>query len=224
MSYTYASFKTAIATELAVSETDADFVAIFPTLIDDAEQRIYRDLDLLTALMTISATVTANTRFFTLPISSGHVLTVPSINIFNASSVRTSLTPVAREVVDFLWPSELAASATTVPQMFARIDDLRVLFGPPPGASFAAEVIATIRPAALSASETTTFTSLYLSDLLFAAAMVSAAGFMRNYGAQADDPKMAVSWEMQYEMRLASAKAEEARKKYAAMPPMPGGK
>jgi len=44
--------------------------------------------------------------------------------------------------------------------------------------------------------------------------MCSAAGYMRDYGSQADDPRMAMSWEQQYAQRLASANKEEMRRKF----------
>lgn len=214
MSYTYATFKTALAAELAVAEDDADFVAMLPTFIDDAEQRIYRELDLLTAVVTTSGTLTADDRSFTLPITNGHVLVVDYINVIDSSSVRHPALPASRAAIDTLWPSNTAASSSTVPTMFARIDDTTVLFGPPPGSTWTCEVVHTIRPTALSAGNTTTFLSNYLSDVFFACAMISASGWMRNFGAQADDPRMAVSWEDQYKIKIASAGGEELRKKF----------
>jgi hypothetical protein len=225
MGYTYTTFKTAIAAELAVPESNADFVALLPTFIDDSEQRIYRELDLLTASVTTTGTVTANQRSFTLPTTNGHVLVVDGINILDSSSVRHPVTPATRSVVDVLWPSDTASGATVIPKLFARTDDTTVYFGPPPGDNWSCEVIHTIRPTALSAGNATTFLSQYLSDLFFAGAMVSASGFMRNFGAQADDPKMAVSWESLFQTRLASAQKEELRKQFvtALSLPIPGG-
>jgi len=76
------------------------------------------------------------------------------------------------------------------------------------------EVIGTIRPTPLSVSNTTTFLTNYLSDLFFAACMSSVSGYMRDYGTQADDPKLAMSWENQYAQRLASANREEMMRKF----------
>lgn len=224
MAYTYATFTTALATELAISETDADFVTMLPTFIDDAEQRIYRELDLLTASVTLNGTMTPNSRLFTLPSSSGHVLMVDAINVFDGDGLRHPTLPASREVIDFLWPTETSLSAVSLPQFFARIDDTRVLVGPPPGSAFTAEMVGTIRPTPLSAGNTTTFLTQYLSDLFLAGAMCSATGFQRNFGAQSDNPQMAVSWEGVFQNRLASAKAEELRKKFQrdmSTPPMP---
>ena len=86
--------------------------------------------------------------------------------------------------------------------------------GPSPGQSYGMEVIGTVRPTPLSAANSTTFLTLHLSDLFFAACMSAIAGYQRDYGAQTDDPRSAVSWETQYAQRLASASKEEARRKF----------
>lgn len=205
---------TALATEIAISATDATFLSMVPVFIDDAEMRIYRELDLIAATVTVNGTAATNSRMFAIPTSSGHMLVIDAINVLDALNVRHPVTPSSREGVDFLFPSNVPPSSPSYPIIFARIDDLNLLFGPAPDATYTVEVIGTIRPSALSASNTTTFLSSYLSDLFLAAAMVSAAGYMRNYGSQSDDPRMAVSWEAMYQTRLASAKSEELRKSY----------
>jgi hypothetical protein len=216
MSCTYSTFVTMLAAELAIPETDTDFVAILPQIIEYSEQRCYRELGLLTAVVTTAGTLTANDRSFTLPTTNGHPLVLDYINVLDGSAVRHQAMPATRDLVETLWPSNTAAGASTIPEIFARIDDATVLLGPPPGSAWSCEVIHTIRPTALSVSNTTTYLSTYLCDLFFAGAMVSAAGWMRNYGAQADDPRMAVSWETQFQTLMASARAEEAAKKFVA--------
>ena len=216
MSYTYSTLTTALAAELSVDPADTDFVAILPTLIDDAEQRIYRELDLLASIVTVPGTVTANSRTFSLPTGSGHILVVDAINVKDASSIRHPVAPATRETIDAFWPSDTAPSAPSYPKYLARIDDATVLLGPPPDSAYSCEVIGTIRPAPLSSTNTTTFLTNYLSDLFFAACMISASGWMRNFGSQGDDPKMAVSWSSEYQAKLASAKSEELRKSYVS--------
>jgi hypothetical protein len=214
MSYTYSTFVTALATELAVSPTDVDFVAMLPTFINASENRCYRELDLLAATVTVTGTVSANSRTFTLPNTSGHILGVDYINIIDSLGNRRIVLPCSRDLIDWLWPANSAPSSSSIPVYFSRIDDTAVLFGPPPGSFYSAEIIGNIRPTPLSSSNTTTYLSQYLPDLFFNGAMVGATAFMRNFGAQADDPKMAVSWEGQFQTALASAKTEEMKKKY----------
>ena len=46
---TYTTYQTQVSEMAVVSQTDPNFVAILPAMIDYAELRIYRDLDLLAA-------------------------------------------------------------------------------------------------------------------------------------------------------------------------------
>lgn len=217
MSYTYASFKTALSEMIVVEETNAEYSAILPSIVDYAEQRIYRELDLLsTVAVDTTSTLTPGARTFALPTAVGVFVTVSSVAVITplgataVTGTRNVLTPVSLNVLDLLWP----ASTTGVPEFFAMRDQTTVVVGPASDAAYAVEVIGTQRPAALSEMNTTTFLSQYLPDLFMAAAMVFASGYMRNFGSQADDPKMGASWEGQYQTLKASAMVEEMRKKF----------
>jgi hypothetical protein len=221
MSLTYATYQTALAALMVTTPTEAGFTTILPTIIDYAEQRIYRDLGLLATVVRQSGTLTANSRDFTLPSGAGRFVAISGINVYTpvaTTAIRHPLTAATRDVVDTCWPSETAASAATVPALFAMLTDQAVILGPPPGAGFTAEVIGTIRPTPLSASNTTTFLASFLPDLFLAASMVFAAGYQKNFGGQSDDPRMSQSWETQYQTLKASADTEETRKKFAAAP------
>lgn len=229
MSYTYTTYKTALAEMMVIEESNAEFVAILPSIIQDAEQRIYRELDLLaTVVRDSSANLTANSRNFTLPQSLGRFVTVTGINVLTpvgtgvSNGTRNALVQASLDYMDFTWNTNTAASATTVPVNWAMVTDQTIVLGPPPGDVFNAEVVGTIRPTPLSESNTETYLSLYLPDLFLDASMVFASGYMRNFGSQADDPKMAASWEQQYQLHKASANAEEIRKRYGEWAARPG--
>jgi len=216
VAYTYPTFVTALASEMAVDPSNADFLTILPTLIDTAEQLCYRELDLLAALVTVTATASANNRLLTLPTGSGHLLVVDSVAAIDAGGTRHMMVPATRETIDFLYPTNTASFSPSYPSIFARYDDLTLIYGPPPDSGYTVEIVSTIRPAALTAVNTATYLSQYLPDLFLAAAMVSAMGWMKNFGAQSDDPKSSVSWQNEYNVRLASAQKEERRKQYVA--------
>ncbi|HEY6861665.1 MAG TPA: hypothetical protein VI358_18010 [Pseudolabrys sp.] len=231
--YTYSTFTTELSKLTVIPETDADFLSNLPSAIDYAEQRIYRELDLLaTIVQDASQSVTANNRAFTLPSAQGRFVTVTGLNIFTPSTAgfsdgtRNPVMLTTRDYIDFTWPSNTSPSATTTPQFYAMITDQTIIMGPPPGASFLAEVVGTIRPTPLSASNTTTYLSQYLPDLFLSAAMVFMTGYQQNFGQQSDNPQMAQSWESQYGKLLASANVEEVRRKYGSYystitPPQP---
>jgi hypothetical protein len=70
------------------------------------------------------------------------------------------------------------------------------------------------QPTPLSATYPQTFLSVYYPSLLFAAAMAFATGaLLKNFGAQADNPQMAVSWEQQYELQKQVAMQQSQRQR-----------
>lgn len=221
MPYSYSTYTAALAEMLVTQTTAPDFVAILPSVIDYAEQRIYRELDLLsTTVRDSSAVLTANSRNFTLPSGQGRFVTTQGFNVFTpvgTTTTRNQLAPSTRDEIDALWPRETATSIAVVPDSFAMITDQTIIVGPPPGSAFKIEVIGTIRPAPLSVSNPNTFLTDYLPDLFMSASMVFGAGYQKNFGSQSDDPKMAASWESQYQSQKSSAMIEELRKKWQSV-------
>jgi len=219
MSYTYTTYTAALAELMVTSAADANFIGILPSIIDYAEQRIYRELDLpYTNTTDSSATVTAGQRTFNLPTSLGTFIVVDYLNIITPSTAtptigsRTALIPTSRDFIDIVYPSN--ATATGTPVYFGMVSNTQVLLAPVPDAAYPVEVIGTIRPTPLSVANPTTILTSYVPDLFMAASMVFASGYMRNFGSQADDPKMSQSWENQYQTLKASAQTELARQRF----------
>lgn len=217
MSLTYSTYKTALETLAAEQSSDTNWTTILPRVIEYAEARCYRDLDIL-GLVTRDATtnLSANDRDFSLPTPSGGTWdTVTEINLI-ISSTRTPLTKVSLPAMNMMWPSESAPTTTSVPSYYCHVTDTTIVVGPPLGASAGTatvEVIGTITPTALSDSNTTTYLSANYPDLLIAASMIFISGYQKNYGAQMDNPQQAQSWESQYKMLLESAQREEKSKR-----------
>lgn len=218
MSLTYATYVTALSTLTTIPSSNTEFQAILPDCIDYAEQRIYRELNLLsTVVRDASQALAPNSRNFTLPTSQGTFVVVNGINVITPAGTapdngtRNPLTPVSRDYLDLVWPS---ATGTGLPTAFAMITQTSIVVGPWPDDAYVVEVIGTQRPTPISSSNTQTFVSINLPDLFLAASMVFMAGYMRNFGSQADDPQMAQSWEGQYQTLKGSAATEEARKMF----------
>lgn len=220
MSLNYTTYVAQIANIMSVQSTTPQFQTMLPGMIDYAEQRIYRELDLLnTVVRDSSSAFTAGSRNFTLPTTvNGPFVTVQGINVITPivgppdSNTRNPLQITVRDYLDAVWNSYTGAS---LPKFFAMIDQFNIIVGPWPVAPYVVEVIGTIRPNPLSSSNTTTFLTNYLPDLFIAASMIFATGYQRDFGAQADNPAQGASWENQYEKLFASANAEELRKKFA---------
>lgn len=229
MSLDYTTYVAQLSTLTNIPSTDADFQTILPGCIDYAEGRCYRDLDIFVAnVRDNSASTTASVRNFNLPTSVGTFIIVDGINVITPASTapdsgtRIPLQPVSRDFLDMAWPSLTGA---TVPQYFAYITNntylsggaaqSQVILGPWPDSTYRIEVIGKITPTPLSATNTTTYLTDFLPDLLIAASMIYLSGYMRNFGAQADDKSMAQSWEQQYSQLLQSAATYEARKRWS---------
>jgi hypothetical protein len=227
--YTYTSWFNQLFNSVAAYSTgngqpttDQYWLTEIPGIIDYAEQRLYRELDLLATRITDqSATLTANQRTFSLPTFYGNFLVVEEMNVitpYNAtfsSGSRVALVPASKQFIDWSWPS--AAVGNTVPEWYAPLDNATMLLGPAPDQAYPMEVIGTQRPTPLSSANAITILTTMLPDLWMAATMIKASGFMRNFGSQADNPAMSVSWQGQYDLLFKSADAEEARKMYRSM-------
>jgi len=219
MSLTYSTYVDQLANLMVIEATDPNFVTFLPGCIDYAEQRIYRELDLLYTQVTDSGLTTFNqVREFTLPTFQGIFITLDAINIIvpagsaATAGTRVPLIPVDLSFINAVYPSNV--SATDVPAYFAMYSNSVVILGPTPDDEYTVEVTGTQRPEALSATNTTTILTDYIPDVFMAASMVFASGYMRDFGAQADNPQMGASWEAQYKTLVQSAAVEQAMAKF----------
>jgi hypothetical protein len=141
------------------------------------------------------------------------------VNVFSpaggGSSVttRVPLVPASRDFVDNSYPSAQSSLCGT-PEYFSRPTAAMITFGPAPDAPYTIEVIGIQRPQPLSSANSSTILTQYVPDLWFAATAVSAFGYMRDFGGQADNPQGAQSWENQYQMLMKTAAVEQFRARY----------
>lgn len=217
--YTYNTFVGALQNMAMIpnNQIDQNFTNILPSVIDYAEQRLYRELDLLSTIIADSSIkFTAGNRLVQMP-TAPHFIVLQQVNVITPSGSspsageRNALTSVSKEYLDAVWSS---ASGSGVPENYAMFTDQSFIVGPWPDDEYTIELTGTIRPSPLSKTNQTTFLSEYLPDLFMAASMIFVAGYQQNFGAQADNPQMAQSWENQYQLLKASANLEEIRKKY----------
>jgi len=217
MSMNYTSYTLRLASFITTNPDNVDYAVLIPATIDYAEQRVYRELDLLSTVVTNdTASTTAGNRNFTLPTGLGKFVTVQTINIITPASTapnsgtRRQLTPVDRRYLDAVWNSSTGA---TVPKHFAMNDQDTIIFGPWPDATYRVEVVGTIRPTPLSYSNPTTFLTNYLPDLFLSASMAFFAKNLQDKGV--GTANNAEFWDNNYKELYASANAEELRKKFA---------
>jgi hypothetical protein len=202
---TYNDFITRLAIALEIDNpAETNFVAYLPELIQDAENRIYRDLDPLVMRKTGTGTVAA----------AATTITVPADWLIGQELYFTSgagVTAGARRADQTFLMAYGNVAGT--PRYWSQPTFGSVQFAPPADATYAWTAYYTYQPAALSVSNTVTWITTNIPDLFFAAAMAGGAAYQKNFGAQSDDPRMAMSWENTYQALLHSARLAEGRRK-----------
>jgi len=222
---TYATYKTQIATMAVVDEDDPAFTTILPQMITYAENRIYRDVDFLfTSASSTAYALTVGSRSINVTASTfpdGTLVVPEQINLITPagtsnpnSGTRVPLLPTTKEFLDAVYG---ASQSTAQPKYWCPFDDYTFLVGPYPDAAYTVEIVGTYRPASLSTTNTTTFISLNLPDVMIMASMIYISAYQRNFSsAMGNDPQMPITYETQYQALLKGAITEENRKKFEA--------
>lgn len=213
----YSEYVNQIATLAVVPTDDVNFVAVLPQAIKYAELRMQRDIDFLNTTVSRTSFLPAGTRRFNIADGNPFVVTeqmnliVPAGTTDPEQGERVPLTPTTKEFIDILYGN---SSIRSMPEYYAPLDDEIIIVGPFSDADYTIETVGTVRFESLSPSNPETFISTQLPDVFIMASMIYISGYQRNFGKQADDPTMAVSYESQYQALLKSAIVEELRKKY----------
>jgi hypothetical protein len=217
----YNTYVQQIATMSVVPVTDTNYQIILPQMISYAELRMQRDLDFLsTQISTTAYSFTASNNTLTVPQS--QFVTTETMEVIDGSGASTPLLPVTKEFLQNVYGS---GSTTGLPAYYAEYGgdaattgytSQLIIVGPIPSASYQVRLTGTVRSAPLSATNTQTYISTNLPDMMIMASMIYISAYQRNFGRQSDDPQMAQSYESQYQVLKASALVEENRKKYEA--------
>ena len=213
----YAELNTYLQTLLVDQSPSVDYTTILPAAIQDAEQRIYREMDFLnTRTVNSGSAFTVGSRTFTLPTSPSTILVLQGVSAISpagatpSAGTRNPLEPTSLDFIDSTWPVE---SSTELPDSWAMLNDAQIVVKPTPDQAYVVELTGTFRPNAMSASNAQTYISLTYPDLLVAACMVFMMGYQRDFSPAADQPQASLSWESVYQSRLRSALEEEQRRK-----------
>jgi hypothetical protein len=225
MAFNYTQYQIELGTLMALTSAnpaappnDPYFAQILPAIIDQAENRIYRELNPISTTANGTLTVTPGTPFVQLP-ENPIVYVVESLFVSQLANGNpppitssTLLTPVDKNFLMATFPPAYWGLAQGQPQFYFVQDQTTIQIGPSPDQAYQLNMTYTFRPTQLSATNPTTILTQIWPELFLAASMVVAAAYQKNFGAQSDDPKMAMSWESQYQTLLKSALEEESRK------------
>lgn len=199
-----------------------DFTNILPQAINYAEDRIYREMVFLaTRAQDASLMFTPGSRTLGLQ-SMTTVIIVPEglsaitpLGALPALGTRLGFGWATLDFIDVCWPTESLTQAPALSdnRWWTMRDAQTIICSPTMDQAYVAEVTGLFRPLQLSAANPNTYLTTSYPDLMLAASMIFMSAYLRNFGAQADNPQMSQSWEAQYKVLAASATLEEQRRR-----------
>jgi hypothetical protein len=190
-------------------ENDPDFQVMAPQALQQAENRILRELDPIIFRARRSGMLTvADGGQFDLASMGTDIVCAREVWLFLGQWVR-----LARRDPSFLRLYEPNAGAFGTPKYWGTIDGVVVEVCGVPPLDVAIDVDLTFRPPGMSEANPVTWLGTWVPELLFAAAMVFACGFQRSYGEAQASGADGISWEAQYKALFAGAAVEARRRK-----------
>jgi len=157
--------------------------AIVQGMIRDAELRIFREVDADYTREYATANLNINSPYLDLPSANVTTSTRTSIIVRSMLVFDSTQTPTTKEYLDkrdtsFIFEYNSTGS-TGVPKYYANWKETTIIMAPAPDAQYKVQLSYIYSPEALSATNTTTYLSDNVSDLLFYATMVQAYEFLK---------------------------------------------
>ncbi len=146
--------------------------AVINTFITMAENRILRDIDLDVFKLEVAANMTTGNEFLSTP---SDILTHRYLMI-TSSGIQIFLDFRDTSFMKEYWPD---SSVTDIPKYYSVWDQNTFYVAPTPNADFAVELGYIYRPAQLSASNTTTWTSTNAPEALLYACLIQAYSYTK---------------------------------------------
>jgi|TARA_X000001388_G_scaffold63996_1_gene50056 hypothetical protein len=172
MSYTLAELKTAI--QDYTENTETSFVTNLPTFIKNAEQRIFKLVDLEFFRKNATSALSQNDPYLSVPTD---YLASFSVSITNNSSKEFLL----QKDVNFIQEYNPNPATTGVPKYYAYFDVNNFIVSPTPNANFAVELHYYYKPDSLTAGSDsgTTWLSKNASNAMLYGSLVEAYTYMK---------------------------------------------
>lgn len=159
-------------------DNDPEYVSNIDDFIAKGETRCLRDLELETFEQWLEVTVSGSDRVVAKP--SG-VIEVNDLWVRDPSDQQWMECP--RRSFEYCLAYATSELVLGVPQFYSEYDENNIYVVPTPDQTYSsgnARVRATIRPAGLGSTVSTTFLSLHFADLLFQAVMIEAYDFLKH--------------------------------------------
>jgi len=167
--------------------TEVDSAVLTDTIVQgmirDAELRIFREVDADYTREYATANLNINSPYLDLPSAATTTATRTSIIVRSMLVFDSTQTPTTKEYLDkrdtsFIFEYN-STGATGVPKFYANWKETTIIMAPAPDAQYKVQLSYIYSPEALSATNTTTYLSDNVSDLLFYATMIQAYEFLK---------------------------------------------
>jgi hypothetical protein len=195
MQYSYSAILSSI--QNYCTDNSTDFTTEYPTLIQVAQDRVLKDLN-ITSFDT-STTTTSATAFITRP---NGMIALRSLFVL-VNNARQLLSQRTKSYIDCYWAN---SGSVATPRYFADCSTTQWQIAPVPDQSYTFQINYTTRLAYLTSGTPTNWLSNTYGEVLFDAAMILAKKFFRedpvSEGGEMRD------WEARYASDLALAKRE----------------
>ena len=161
--------------------TEVDSTVLSDTIIngfiENAEFRVLREVDSDSNRSFKTAQLVASQRYIDVP---SDCLVVRSAQIVDSDGVASADNREFLEYKDTNFMSEYnPTDATGVPKYYSYWDENTLVFAPVPDAEYTIQINYVLKPAALTATNTTTYLSLNFPNGLLYACLVEAYGFLK---------------------------------------------
>ncbi len=200
--------------EVPLNNSDSDFQNILPQAFAYADNRIYRELDMLpTTVATVGSAFSVGDGRLAVPtqfVSVRYVNVLTPAATSGDAGTRAPMERVSPEFMDYTWPTASMTSGspstptkycfygTSAGSAFSSTGALTMRAAPAPSTAYVAEFIGSVRPLPLSQTNPNTILTTRFPDLFIAACMVFLSGYQKDWGSQSSDPQASQSWESQY--------------------------
>jgi len=148
--------------------------------ISDAEFRILRDVDSDNNRSYAQADIVAGQRYVNTPLINDETLIIRSAQITNSTGGANNSSRSFLEYRDTSFISEFnPTNVTGVPKYYSYWDENTIVLAPTPDQNYNMQINYILKPAGLSASNTTTYLSKEFPNGLLYACLVEAYGFLK---------------------------------------------
>lgn len=192
MSFTYATLKSTVQDYCETSETT--FVNDLPTFIQEAEERILKNVELPVFRKNVTGTATTSNTYLSTP---SDFLAPYSLAVSSASSYYYLLF----KHVSFIRDYTPNPATTGLPKYYALFDDTTFILAPTPDSDYTFELHYKYRPASLTAGAEggTTWLSTNAPDALLYGTLTEAATFLKA-------PEEVGNYQQRFDMALTALK------------------